>query len=1618
MRKKRLLENDIEQVSHKKLGARNWKSGKQMLYSAGVLAVLVGGGTVISSQLPLAIHVHADTLASRDSLLGKINDSIPVIKSSTKDTSSQAFQNTIDSITKNLPQQADYLITDTEWGANTTLTTSSTGKVVPLSSWQGDAGKGAYSLFTPSGTPTSLYADGFNGNDLSANLPLDGSGWLQISNVGTAKNLKTGQTITLDAQVTVKTAGLVSPGNNQGIIVSAHDKGGTISLGHTPIQTGATSSGGSNEGGTVSGNGSIVSGASLGWTDKIEYEITFRNHDTGEALPTNTLMATKVSDIDGYQNAQVGVNGLLGVVVAPDTKLSINNSGLSYNGSGTTVDDGKNLNDNAYVAIKYYNPMRVTFVDQTGLGDPNEGKHFDIVADLFGHMYFKLNLNASHKITKTQTKQESHQGSGPIAGVKFDETVYKSDGKTVDTSINGSYSILDGSGKDTGQKAVFTNGVAKNLTTPKDGTIYIKAAYPIGDVIKDTETSVPAPYTLGHTDASGKLVNDPISSTITSDDKGIATAAFTDNKQVGGIKIIKKGLYSDLTMLNSFYSLAGNKFTITDKDNNALQTLTTNDKGEGSSTSDPTASPLVIGGTYTATEIQSSNGFANTFETKSVTFTYKGPDQVIDWETVTGTNTEVTGDLKLQKEDADSDSTTTQGNATLAGTEQSFYYAKDITDATGKVIHKAGDIVKLSDGFKNHPITVTQGTVVTNDLAPEKDALTIRVDDKAQLAFKGLPEGDYKRVETQAPFGYTRDTKEYPFSIHKTNDQTKVIDLSDKTENQVIRFSLKWLKNLGHNGSLTPENGAEFGLTPADDSTKAINDKWGGANSTAKTGSGTDNDGFTKDGAAQFLNVPYGHYYMHQTVIPKGTTPIDDIEIIPSKVTTDGAPDKYLLTLKWKDSGQVISTHEIDAKQLVDGNVSLIKLDLGLLTDNELTPKPSIDIEKANDKMPKAGKGNDQDSDNNIGELDHDTAQTPALVEGNKTTVIDALVTNNGKDNLTEVAPKDKLLDSKVDLTKLTYTSKGQKLTLNHSGQLELDGKLFVLKVGETLEITGELPALPAGELHGDEFEVNAVGVTSHKPVHDHDRWYGKTPKPSIDIEKGNDKMPKAGKGNDQDKDNNIGDLDHDTEKTAAVIEGNKTTVIDAKVTNNGEDNLTKVAPKDKLLNGKVDLTQLTYTSNGQKLTLNKSGQLESDGKLFILKAGATLEITGELPALPVGELHGDEFDVDAEGVTSHKPVHDHDRWYGKTPKPSIDIEKANDKMPEAGKGNDQDKDNNIGSLDHDTEKTAAIVPAKKVTIINAKITNNGEDDLTKVAPKDKLLNGKVDLTKLTYTSNGQKLTFNKSGQLESDGKLFVLKVGATLEITGELPALPVGELHGDEFDVDAVGVTSHKPVHDHDRWYGKTPKPSIDIEKANGAVPKAGQGNDKDKENNIGANDHDTASTALDVESDAKTTIAGGITNNGEDSLSHIKFTDQLLKGSIKVEGLQWAYKGQKVSTNKDGEFTTADGKLLVLAPGETLTETTGKLKNLPVDEEHGDEFGVSAIGVTSGTPVGDHDKFFAKGIKPLTPAQKIFNLFIPDTGEKKGGLITMLGVLFAALGFLGFKALKKNKEKQVDEK
>lgn len=160
---------------------------------------------------------------------------------------------------------------------------------------------------------------------------------------------------------------------------------------------------------------------------------------------------------------------------------------------------------------------------------------------------------------------------------------------------------------------------------------------------------------------------------------------------------------------------------------------------------------------------------------------------------------------------------------------------------------------------------------------------------------------------------------------------------------------------------------------------------------------------------------------------------------------------------------------------------------------------------------------------------------------------------------------------------------------------------------------------------------------------------------------------------------------------------------------------------------------------------------------------------------------------------------------------PSIDIEKTNGQIPEAGNGNNSDKDNNVKD-DHDTAKDYYVVEKGKTTEIYFGITNNGSEALKQVVVKDVTIAGSVSVGDIVWTHNDKVLSTNDNGEfVNADGSEYVLPVGDRIIGKATLPALPAGELHGDKVTVSAVGDVSGKPVGDSDKWHGKTPlKPQI----------------------------------------------------------------------------------------------------------------------------------------------------------------------------------------------------------------
>ena len=808
------------------------------------------------------------------------------------------------------------------------------------------------------------------------------------------------------------------------------------------------------------------------------------------------------------------------------------------------------------------------------------------------------------------------------------------------------------------------------------------------------------------------------------------------------------------------------------------------------------------------------------------------------------------GETEIAKLDADTGDNTTQGAGTLEGAE--FTLVDTATQTP----------IKQSQGVD--PKTGLQANVVLragSTYASSANGNIVLVTNEQGIAggIQNLDLSDnlsYQWIETKAPYGYTINNKPIDVNFANTNkvdtDTNNYEDdknLEATISDRIVDFNFNFLKAATDNGA-TFLNGAEFTLTPLDGTKNSLGQfdngkdtNINGQDTTIDPDTGlatpvtsvdqlylgavqtshdwTDPQGSTSAGRVEYNHVQAGRYTLKETKTPDGYDPVHDmtVEILP-ETTTNGAPSEYEFKVTDTVTGNVLRDVKIpvsystteDGRQLINNNNSLGNFNLGSLFDSPTPPPvPSIDVEKANDTMPNAGNGNDTDKDNNAGENDHDTADTALVIKEGAITSINFLITNNGKDDLEQLKPVDKTINGSVDLKTITWKYKDETLTLNKDGVLtHADDSNFILPVGENIQGTAELPALPEGELHTDQIDVDAVGVKSKTPVHDRDEWNGVVPKPSIDIEKANGAIPEAGNGNHTDKANNVGANDHDTPDTAFVVKDKATTGIYFKGTNNGTEVLSHIKVGDTTTEGSVTIQNLIWSYKGQILELNDAGELVTqNGQLLILAPNEFITATSLLPALPVGELHGDQVSISGVGVLDNKLVSDDDDWFAKvTAAPSIDVEKTDGGTYETGKGNGGDKDNNVKN-DHDTLATAAILKVNQSTEIDFNFTNTGNETLMDLKPVDRTIEGKIDVTKITYSYQGKPLTLDEEGYFMLEGKRLELPAGESIRGKGILEGLSAGAVHGDEVSITGVGKFSKTPVSDKDKYYAKTPAPT-----------------------------------------------------------------------------------------------------------------------------------------------------------------------------------------------------------------
>lgn len=593
------------------------------------------------------------------------------------------------------------------------------------------------------------------------------------------------------------------------------------------------------------------------------------------------------------------------------------------------------------------------------------------------------------------------------------------------------------------------------------------------------------------------------------------------------------------------------------------------------------------------------------------------------------------GETTLLKHDADTNSTDTQGEAQLTGSVWGLYKAGTNT------------LVKYSDGQDGYPVTVTNGE---------------KVDDKqVQLKLTDLNKGvgvknlinnaDYEWGEVKAPEGYELSTKRY--KVH-FDDKDK---FDDKTSNyiddvtaldRVLQFHFCFIKAQDVNGSYTGLNGRVFRLTPQGN-TK-------GEPIEVTSGQSEDASGFINNGQVNFPKINFGDYLLEE--LPQDN---DKLQLInPISVMTNTNKDKdgnitgYTVEFKDTVTQQVITTLDVPIAKTTDNN-TMFKVNLGTLVDKPVTPVvPTIKTQ-----------AHSKDGDKII-QINEVSEKTPIYDIADFTNVL------KGDQILSYVHRVVTDKDGKVTSDKLLQTLK----YVGDDETVKTQQHRFDTTVDTTKDFDIPDDSKVTYVFTENDFDASANPETDEpKAKHDDLKDQDQTltvdkVTPSIDVEKANAKVPDAGNGNHTDKDNNVGVNDHDTEDTYFEVKPNAETKIFFRGTNNGTEPLTHIKVVDKTTNGSVNIKGMTFTYNDKKLSVNKDGEFELDGKLLVLQPKESVIGSGTIDALPEGELHGDKVTIDGIGVYSKKHVSDDDKWYGKVDeKPKSIVEKVAGSLPTTGEG-------------------------------------------------------------------------------------------------------------------------------------------------------------------------------------------------------------------------------------------------------------------------------------------------------------------------------------------------------------
>lgn len=243
-------------------------------------------------------------------------------------------------------------------------------------------------------------------------------------------------------------------------------------------------------------------------------------------------------------------------------------------------------------------------------------------------------------------------------------------------------------------------------------------------------------------------------------------------------------------------------------------------------------------GTYIVTETKTIDGYTINTTPKTVTLSYAGQTVEVVEGSASITNTRQTASVEVVKKDL-------KTKNPLSGGQYTLYAGNDIKNYDGKVIAKKDTALE----------TATTGT-----------------DGKASYTVS-LPIGNtYYIKETQAPYGYTRNTTDtYTFTFSDLADTEKTVEFSHTFENDFTTAELHMPKLDRETNKAEPQGdatleGAVYGLYAKEDITHP----------DGKTGVLYKKDALVarlttdKNGKAQADKLYLGKYYLKEITPPEG----------------------------------------------------------------------------------------------------------------------------------------------------------------------------------------------------------------------------------------------------------------------------------------------------------------------------------------------------------------------------------------------------------------------------------------------------------------------------------------------------------------------------------------------------------------------------------------------------------------------------------------------------------------------------------------------------------------------------------------------------------------------------